>query len=235
MPSSPALGGLDLSQIASSAQAESGRRNAGAKGALEASLATMLNEQQGMIAGQGEAQSRANAFERTQAILAETMARRAQTLQEEGARARAAFEAENAPGSENWYAQQRFQTDENIRQAKALGAMDRQYQKTDRKQAARDADREAQPRLSDFGRDAINPYRGQALEGTRSKATGAAGWLGLEREVGPSQEELAATSDLIREYGADPNALMAALREQYGTDDEAASVALWRLGYGTGG
>lgn len=232
-PNPPALGGVNLSQLAAGSMAETGKRIEGAKGSLEASLASMLSEQGGMLASQGQAQSREQAFQRAQSMLAESLALRGQNLQDASTRAQAQYDASNAPGGANWYAQQRFQTDENIRQAKELGRIDRGYQKTDEKrarsQAERDrvaAEQQEMPRLSDFGQDAINPSRGQALEGTTRK-----NWMGQQHEVQVSPEDLAATSKLIQEYGADPNALLAQLRTQFGADDEAASLALWQLGY----
>lgn len=221
MPSSPALGGLDLSALATSSQQESARRNAGAKSHLEASLASMLNEQAAGIAAQGEEQSRQQQFERTQAMLSERMARRAQALQEQTRRERAQYEADQRGGTPNWYEQQRFQTDENIRQAKAL----RQFDIEDR-EAAEAAE---MPRLSDFGADAINPYKGQAWEAHLKERR-------IDTNDVLDDDDIARVRELISEYGADPNVLFEQLRNEMGPGgDERASYALWRLGYGMGG
>lgn len=226
MPSSPSLGGIDLSQLAASAGAETDRRNAGAKGALEASLASMLNEQGGMLAAQGEAQSRANTFARTQAMLAESMQRRAQGIQEQTARERAQAEADARGSQPNWYEQQRFQTDENIRQAKILYAMERSGAKADREAAAADD----MPSLSDFGSDAINPYKGQAWEADLKRK-------GIDTEHIITPEQRDEVRALIAQYGADPALLTDEMQKYKNTfstgssADEIASYALWRLGY----
>lgn len=224
------LGGLNLAALASSAQAETGQRIAGQQDMLAATLQSMLQEQGGMHAGQQAQQGREQSFERAQAMLGEALALREQKMREAEQAARINFEAsqgqldrdfemQQSAGQPDWYAQQRFQTDENIRQAKALAALQSQAEEA-----------QAAPRLSDFGNSTINPYRGQALMGSK--------W-GKKNRVKVGQKTREAAQDAIGNYGDDPAALMSELRKAYkdhgNRADEIASIALWQLGYGMGG
>lgn len=232
MPSSslPALGGLDLSALAAGAQAETGRRVQGAQSHLAASLASMLNEQGGMLAGQAEAQGRDQTFQRAQAMLAESLARRGQIMEDADRLARARFEAEQAGGQPNWYDQQRFQTDENIRQAKALAELERQ-------QADEDA-REKEVRLSDYSDLTIDPQKGFLIDQAPRNSISKGKWSKrLANGTYITDADQKKVRDLIEDHGTEPIALDRELRKYFGGGQlgaNRASYALYRLGYGSG-
>ena len=247
-------GGLDLGALAAQGTAESAQRSQGSQAAMNSYLQSMLAEQSGLLQGGAEAQNRDQQFLRAQAMLEEALARREAALQEAQARAEMAFQEQqgnanrsHAAGEsaddravqmariaaeqsaaraegDDWYAKQRFQTDENIRQAEILAKMERAQRNIDRKAEMKMAERAEQPRLSDFGKDEVSAFRGLALQnaGYKSKTN----WI-----------KQAALDNAIRnayaEYGAQPAALKSRL-SQIG-DDEDTSIALWRLFGASGG
>lgn len=227
MPINPnSAGGLDLNALAAQGTAESAQRSQGSQAAMNSYLQSMLAEQSGLLQGGAEAQNRDQQFLRAQAMLDEALARREAALQEAQARAEIAFQEQqgNANRSaqaaevDDWYAKQRFQTDENIRQAQVLSKMEQGYRAKDRKIEMKMAERAEQPRLSDFGSDEVSAFRGLALQnaGYKSKPN----WL-LDGAV----------RDAYAEFGASPAALKARL-SQLGNDEDT-SIALWRL-FGAG-
>lgn len=176
------------------------------------------------LRGQEEAQQRGNSFQAHQAALDEALARREASMRQAAAMAEArmaqqerlkqrTFDREmEARENATWFDQQRFQTDENIRQAIAIAQA----------QDALGGDQvnSDDPRLSDFGRHEINPMRGQALELNPS---------GLSFSLTPEQRQR--TQELISKHGEDPAKLIEEMRKLYGKRDRTASVALWDLGY----
>lgn len=241
MPTSPApLGGLNLANVASGAGAETRTRVNAGQGMLAAALASMLQEQQGALAARQEGQGREHLFARAQQALDIALQQRGQNMQDAQSLARQRAEEQQAeirrsylthqakldreaglgPGGEpDWFTQQRFQTDENIRQAMALQALQQEAEIG-----------ATSPRLSDFGASAINPYRGQALEDLMSsKPTGSAAW---RNPLTP--DELKKTREAVKKYGSDPWALDAELRKVFKTQAGSsgrASLALWQIGY----
>lgn len=230
------VGGLDLGALAQQGTAESSARARGSEAQMASYLASMLQEQRGLLGSQEQAQERDLVFQAAQAALEQALARREADLQEAAARARMAFEqqqgnldrqsrasiaaadrAASSAAEDDWYARQRFQTDENIRQAMALAALEEEMGK---------------PRLSDFGPDEINAYRGEALAREGYKPSAGKGFFG--RVVGAARTVMdkAYISKAVEAYGNDPNVLSAALRRYAPNRDEDLSYALYNLGYG---
>lgn len=231
-------GGLDLGALAAQGTAESSARARGSEAQMASYLASMLAEQRGLLGSQEEAQERDLVFQAAQAALEQALARREADLQEAAARARMAFEqqqgnldrqsrasiaaadrAASSAAEDDWYARQRFQTDENIRQAMILAAMEEEM---------------AKPRLSDFGSNEINAYRGEALANEGYKpSTGKRSLLNpnIWGMVRPAADK-AVTAKAAEQYGNDPAVLAAALRRYAPTRSKDMSYALYDLGYG---
>lgn len=236
-------GDLDLAALAQQATGETQQRVNGGASHLAASLASMLQEQQGGFAARGEAQGRDEIFARAQAMLAESLAQREQNMQlaEQSARAQASGSGGSGGGSgqPNWYEQQMFATNENIRQAKALRAMDLQDKAAADKQAAA----ASRFKLADFGERTISPLRGQAFDydpvSVVVAGKGRAGSTKVSKVKPPTitPAERTATLDLMRQYGASPQALDVGLRDYFGDNlygTQKASRALYEIGYGVG-
>jgi hypothetical protein len=229
-------GGLDLAALAQQATGETQQRVAGGQSHLAASLASMLQELQGGFAAKGEAQGRDQVFERAQAMLQERMAQREQnmSLAEQAARAQASSSGGGGSGQPNWYEQQMFATNENIRQAKALRAMDLQ----DKAAADKQADIASTPSLAQFVGKTIAPDKGYAL--ANSKTPVSKGKWGDRLAAGKnyiSDKDRAATNELVSLYARDPVALDRSLRDYFGAGQlgaNRASYALYDIGYGTG-
>lgn len=231
------LGGLDLAALAQGGVTESTLRAQGSEQQMASYLASMLAEQRGLLGSQEEAQERDLVFQAAQQALEHALARREADLQEAAARARMAFEAQQAhldrktrasiaaadraasgSAADDWYARQIFQTDENIRQAMALAALEEEMSK---------------PRLSDFGNQEINAYRGEALANSGYKPGG--GGKGLFGRVAAATRPLidrAAVQYAVEKYGNDPSVLSAALRRYAPGRSKELSYALYDLGYG---
>lgn len=229
-------GDLDLAALAQQATGETQQRVNGGASHLAASLASMLQEQQGGFAARGEAQGRDEIFARAQAMLAESLAQREQNMQlaEQSARAQASGGGGGGDGQPNWYEQQMFATNENIRQAKALRAMDLQDKAAADKQAAT----AGMPRLSDFSGKTIAPDKGYALANAKAGSVSKGKW-GNRLAAGKylSGKDVSATKDLVSQYATEPIALDRALRDYFGSGQlgaNRASYALYDIGYGQG-
>lgn len=214
--------GLRLADIASAAGAETSRRMTGQDQMQRAGLDSALRLILGGLKGDEEAGARQQNFESRQQALDHANARREQAMrsaaamasarlaQQQRAKDRAYAEEQERRENASWFMKQAFQTDENIRQAEAMAALEARL-------GGAQVD-DSLPRLSDFGRHEINPMRGQALDlaGTRF----------------PYHEgDMEATRALIESNQGDTDRLLQALREHYGQRDRTASQALWDLGW----
>ena len=235
--------GLDLNALAQAGLAESTRRADLGSSMLGAGLQSGLNEDQGALDAGMEKQIREQAFARAQALLAEQLSRREQAMREAEAMARMRFEeeqgnlqrgflareggrerhndtmiatmrraAELSNGEPNWYEQQRFQTNENIRQAKAIAAMEAAQRQQDREYEAQ----ESEPRESDFGDAAVNPYRGKAIIDSKP---------GLKMTAAERKRY----SAMLKNASYDPATFARMLREDPKHGPRGDSVVLWEL------
>jgi len=130
----------------------------------------------------------------------------------------------------DWFTQQRFQTDENIRQATVLAKLEDQR----RRQAIRDDEEAEWPKLGDFGADMVSPYRGRALikERASGKGQGLLGNLLQSAVRAPlTDKQRQDLGKIVAKYGESPVTVYEAARKYFKGNDERASVALWHLGY----
>lgn len=221
-------GGLDLSALAAQAGAETQTRVNGGQSALAGFLASMLQEQQGLIQSSGEQQIREQNFARAQAILDDAMARRQAASSGSGS---SGDGRDPALDMKMALLKMQYETDENIRQAATLGALDRRYAKQDAQAQAAAEVAAGRPRLSEFGRSEVNPYRGQAIQDRiREAPKGGAAW---RKPITPAERQ--ALSKVVDTYGLDdPVAVYKKAREIFGSKAGSAgraSLALWQLGY----
>lgn len=179
--------------------------------------------------GQEEKQQRGHTFERAQNKADEALARRQQAAREaaqaasrrlavleRAARQKAEAEAEKRENAD-WFAKQQFQTDENIRQARAMMELEARFGD------GQDDEDSDMPRLSDFGNAEFNPYRGQALSmPNRSEQ------FGLGDPHGYSEEEAEQVRALL---AGEPTEVIPGVRDLFGRRSRAGSTALWDLGY----
>lgn len=176
----------------------------------------------GKLEGDEQAEQRGMAFQAQQAALDTALARREQHLRNSAAMAQARLEHEERMKQAhhqremeqrengNWYDQQSFQTDEAIRQAEAVAAIQARYGT-----AATD---DSMPRLSDFGSKEINPMRGQALT-----------LEGPEIKVSKADRDKA--RQLWEQYGENPVQLALEANRMFPGKPRTASLALWQVGY----
>lgn len=225
MPESPNGLGLDLSAMASKGHAETKTRVKGGLGQRKAALASMYAEAQAGRASNLASLDRRNAFARAQSLADDALARRQMAAREAAAAAerrqeileRQALEKAEAlrekRAAADWYDQQEFQTDQNIRQqvevAKQLKALE-----TDETEGLL-------PDLSEFGGSTISSLRGASLnehQPGRFKVTAAE----LEAARAAYEAETPQEADrLLRE----------AFKQKDGTGyrSRTASLALYQL------
>jgi hypothetical protein len=229
MPPAPApknpigLAGLNLADLARSGSHETGMRLKGAEGLHTAALSSMFNESQGRRKGELDEQTREQQFRRAQMLADETLARREAAVREQAAMGRYRSERqqqqmvqrfddiERRRETANWFDQQTFQTDEAIRQAEAIAAIQAQYE---------GQEGSGIPALRSFGTHAIHPLRGAALNAEQPGRF----------EVSDKDRQAAAAA--IARATAEQIPLEPLLREHFGKRDRTASLALWQLGYG---
>lgn len=219
------LAGLDLAGLARSGARETATRAKGGDRLRTAAISSMWNESQGRRQGELDEQTRQIQFQRAQMLANETLARREAAVREQAAMGR--YQAERRMGqmtdrfeadqkrreTANWFDQQTFQTDEAIRQAKAVAAIEAQY-------AGETDDAMDLPPLSAFGTHAIHPLRGAALNAEQPG------------RFSVSEADRRAASEAIARASAEEIPLEPLLREHFGKRDRTASLALWQLGYG---
>lgn len=219
--------GINLPALASAGRADTQKRIAGKSSLTKAGLADMLRQNDAGRSATLESQGREQTFARGQSAADDRLARRRQDMQEYMQRVGqqyARLEAErdrdhqkSMQGMENasWYDKQRFQTDENIRQAKALASLD--------------AEAEDPGYLpEDFGASTISPVLGEAIARNDPGARKA-----FEANVwGASDGVRSRVTKAIQDSAGDPVALEALLREAFGKNTRTASMALFDLGYG---
>lgn len=253
VPQQP-LGGLDLTALAQQAGAETQTRVNTGQDLLAAALQSVLNDQQGALTAGTQQQDRSQVFDHAQAILAEALSRREETMREAQAlaqqrmdeiqaqagrestsrisaadRAAAAQQqslrnaaSSSGSGYDPYYDHARFATDENIRQAIALQALEPKKPVND-----------GRPHLSDFlNPSTINPYRGLAL---LDYAKAHPQNDGNKWRTPISQKEMDKTRGLVKKYGvSDPAKLIEEMRKVFGEhrgSSGRASIALWNAGY----
>lgn len=237
MAASTGPGGLNLSSLASQAGAETSTRVSAGQNFMQSALASMLAENQGRLLSQSEQQIREQNFARAQQVLDDALARRLAASQNRGGDG---TERDPALDLRMDLMLEQFKTDENIRQQKALMAL----------QAEQEAEvaKDAQFRDKDFGSLAIDPRRGEALLRDRPKSPkGKSGSMGQAvfraiQSAGykTSDAERQMALDAIREStatGTGYQGLLAALRAEnrFGPSSSGArraSIALYELGYG---
>lgn len=223
--------GLDLAALATQGMAENDARLAGGRSLLDAYLNSVLENQEAGYAAGAERDTRMFDFQRQQALMADSLARRGQDQVGELQGERQRWEAEQAAlqraflasqsqreqafelgqaaaGEDDWMERERFQTDEAIRQAVTLMGLEEEA---------------SRPRLSDFGSQSVNPYRGQAILGELQRG-------GYNRSP-LTREERRAAQEVIRRHGSDPAKTVQAMQELFGHAGRA-SIALFDLGYG---
>jgi hypothetical protein len=221
------LGGLNLSALANQAHGETRTRQKGGASHLAASLASLLQEQGGYLKAGEESQGRGHRFQQAQQALDHQLARREQAMREArayasmrssrvNARKQAEYKRLMEEGEEaTWMKQQRFQTDENIRQATAIAELEARLNPEEEESDL--------PSLRDFGGSSISPLRGAALNEQKP------GFINL------TQRERDKTAELINKFGEDPALIQEEMRDFFGNRTRAASYALWDAGYGLQG
>lgn len=230
MAATPGLGGLSLSALASTGHGETKRRTAGGLAQQKAGIATAARESAGLRTAGHEAQEREHRAARAQAAAQAALARREQAMRESAAIAAINAEAfENAAqrkhkkdleglANATWFDQQRFQTDENIRQQVEVARQLAQYETED----------DGLPSLDTFGPNVMSPLRGAALNKEQPG------------QFDVSDADLQETAKILSEVTT-PQELDQRLREYYTQKDgtgyrsRTASMALWELGYGLQG
>lgn len=232
-------GGLDLSAIASQAANETGLRLNGGQAFLESALAAMLAENQGRLLSQSEQQIREQNFARAQQLLDDALARRAAASGGGGGGG-----SRRDPGLDLQMdmMMEQFKNDQDIaKQERLLELQD----KFTRRQAAREA-QASQYRLSDYAPGSIDPTKGRLLAesggkvsrgkwGRRLAASGTSGYDYV------SKDDIDAVRRIVGNVGTNPLELDTRLRDhfkkKYGSGtlaSNAASYALYRVGYGEG-
>jgi hypothetical protein len=226
MANTSVAGGLNLSSIAAGAHGETRRRVRGSNAAMNSAMATELAERQGYFKSNEEEQGRTHSAQATQQALDIALARREQAMREARAHAAARYSqqqrarddqlraAQEAREKSDWFDQQRFQTDENIRQQQAIMEMQARLQPQD----------DGTPKLSDFGGRAISAQRGALLAEQAPD------------RFKPTDNEVGFIEDAYAEFGDNPLAMEAFLREKFGNRTRTASRALYETyGIGMGG
>lgn len=223
---SSGLGGLNLRSLAQSAGGETSKRMAGGTRAYGAAAQSGVTERKGFFLSGEEAQGRQHAHENRQQAADAALARRQQSLREgtgaaqrrysalSAARSRRIQEMQEKEENADWFDKQRFTTDENIRQAQAMAAWERDNMPEEESGI---------PRLSDFGPRSIDPLRGAALNEQQP------GFISL------SDDDRTNTANILKDYSDDPAGLIQAMRDKFGKRARTASYALWDAGYGLGG
>lgn len=224
---------LNLAALAQEGLGETQRRGQAGLDANASALQTGLAQSGAQDQATADAAGRDQTFQRAQAMLSEALARREENMRQADAMARQRFEEQqgalqrqflggeaalnrtaDAQAKPDWYAQQRFQTDENIRQATTMAGIQHGYDLDSRDEAAAAKEAESKPRLSDFGSYSINPYRGQALMDSGHK--------------GLTPEELRRAEKYLKDSDYDPAAFQKKLRD-VGWKPKKASIAMWNL------
>lgn len=236
-PMGAPYGGLDLSAIAGGNEAETQARLGGLTDLFGLVTADDRRRAAAELAGANEASGRERDTHSSEAQrdrdLEASMNATARAFQERQAALTRSLNARlgrGGSGEPNWFDQQKFETDENIRQAAAIAAIQAQYEQG--------GAQGQQPHLSDFGESQVDPYRGRALlaEGQRRPSVQYAQSPQFTRDIEAVRNLLYQNSAY-----ADPAlAQQAALgyfanggagRKWGGRSDELASIALAQMGY----
>lgn len=256
-PRSSPLGGMNLAQVAQGARAETGARVAGQGNLMGAYVAQALAQQDAELRAQAEQDSRLEDEERALQAMAEETARR--RLSQDSAMQAARLSAESQDNaanrsfqgaeSEKAYAFElgqalanadremspqalmQMQTDENIREAVAMGKI--------QSKAEQRAVAQQQPSLADFGSQAVDVALGQVLASDNKMSERLREPMIQQRKVFgdelgiPVQYDalLNDGQDIIEKFGDDQNRVAREFRDLFGGNTRAASLALWDLGY----
>jgi hypothetical protein len=209
--------GVNLTALASDAQADNVTRKEGGLRAHAAGLASERSTTQARMQAAAASEAQERAFRRSQS-LADQALRRRQIREEEEAAAvqrRLSVIAGGAAADQEeqrFYDRARFQTDENIRQQSALASLAQQEQ-------PRSAQDVGLKPTALFGGRLISPERGASLNYEQPG------------KFAMSEDERKILRDLIEKLGDDPTTLDEEIRKVFGNRNRTASVGLFNEGY----